>query len=64
MFELREGQILIGKVVATNDLNYMQEYIITRYVAGEKEPPFGYYENEKITAPDGTVIYEFNENEL
>lgn len=63
MFELKEGQMLIGKVVATNELNYTQEYFITRYVAGEAEPS-DYYENEKITAPDGTVIYEFKENEF
>ncbi|WP_304508800.1 hypothetical protein [Anaerotignum sp.] len=63
-FELKEGQILIGKVVVTSDLNYTQEYIITQYVGGEKKPPLGYKENEKIIAPDGTVIYEFNENEF
>lgn len=63
-FELKEGQMLIGKVIATNELNYTQECIVTQYLAGEDEPPLGNYENEKITAPDGTVIYELKENEF
>ena len=62
-FEMKEGQILIGKVIATNEFNYTQEYIITQYVGGEEEP-LNYYENEKIIAPDGTVIYEFKENDI
>lgn len=57
-FELKKGQILVGKVVATGKLNYTQECIITKYVGGEEEPQWDYYENEKIIAPDGTVIYE------
>lgn len=62
-FEMKEGQKLIGKVIATNEFNYTQEYIITQYVGGEEEP-LNYYENEKIIAPDGTVIYEFKENDI
>ncbi len=65
-FEMKEGQTLIGTLVATDKLNYKQEYMITQYVAGEKEPLgyYGYYENAKIIAPDGTVIYEYKENEF
>lgn len=64
-FELQEGQRLIGKVVATNRLNYSQEYIITQYVGGEEEPLDSYRcENERIIAPDGSVIYDFKENEF
>lgn len=56
--KMETGQTLIGKVVATDGLNFTHEYLIIRYVAGETEQRERYYENEKIIAPDGTVIYQ------
>lgn len=63
-FKMEKGQTLVGKVVATDGLNFTHEYLIMRYVAGETEQQEHYYENEKIIAPDGTVIYEFDESKL
>lgn len=63
-FKMEKGQTLIGKVVATDGLNFIHEYLIMHYVAGEKEQIEHYYENEKIIAPNGTVIYDFDESEL
>lgn len=63
-FKIETGQTLIGKVVATDELNFTHEYLIMHYVAGEGEQSRHYYENEKIIAPDGTAIYDFDESEL
>lgn len=63
-FKMEKGQTLIGKVVATDGLNFIHEYLIMHYVAGEKEQIEHYYENEKIIAPNGTVIYDLDESEL
>ncbi len=63
-FKMETGQTLIGKVVATDGLNFTHEYLIMHYVAGEREQREHYYENEKIIAPNGTVIYDLDESEL
>ena len=63
-FKVETGQKLTGKVVATDALNFTHEYLIMHYVAGEKEQHRNYYENEKIIAPNGTVIYNLDESEL
>lgn len=60
-FKMERGQELIGKVVGTDKLNFTHEYLIMNYVAGEREHSRHYHENEKIIAPDGTVIYDFDE---
>lgn len=60
-FKMETGQELIGKVVATDRLNFTHEYLIMHYVAGERERSRRYHENEKIIAPDGTSIYDFYE---
>ena len=63
-FKMGTGQKLTGKVVATDELNFTHEYLIMHYVAGEREQREHYYENEKIIAPNGAVIYDFDESEL
>ncbi len=63
-FKMEKEQTLIGKVVAVDQLNFTHEYLIMHYVAGKGEQRERYYENEKITAPDGTVIYSFDESKL
>ena len=63
-FKMETGQKLTGKVVATDGLNFTHEYLIMHYVAGEWEQREHYYENEKIIAPNGTVIYDLDESEL
>ncbi|NLL81283.1 MAG: hypothetical protein GX231_03130 [Tissierellia bacterium] len=60
-FIMEGGQELIGKVVATDKLNFTHEYLIMHYVAGVREHSGHYYENEKIIAPNGTSIYDFYE---
>ncbi|MDD2235040.1 MAG: hypothetical protein PHV03_09125 [Desulfitobacteriaceae bacterium] len=62
-FKMKTGQTLIGKVVATDRLNFTHEYLIMHYVAGEGEQREHYYENEKIIAPDGTAICDLDEKE-
>lgn len=63
-FKMERGQKLTGKVVAIDELNFTHEYLIMHYVAGEREQRKHYYENEKIIAPNGTVIYDLDESEL
>lgn len=63
-FKMETGQKLTGKVVAIDRLNLTHEYLIMHYVAGEKEQRKHYYENEKIIAPNGTIIYDLDESEL
>ena len=60
-FIMETGQELIGKVVATDKLGFTHEYLIIYYVAGEREQHGHYYKNEKIIAPNGITIYDFNE---
>lgn len=61
-FQMEKGQTLIGKVVAVDDLNFSHEYLISRYIAGEGVQDIN-YKNEKITASNGMVIYDFTEGE-
>jgi hypothetical protein len=63
-FKMESGQMLIGKVIATDGLNVTHEYLIMHYVAGEGEQREHYYENEKIIAPDGTEIYKLDESKF
>lgn len=60
--KLEKGQTLLGKMVAVDELNFTHEYLVMHYVAGKGERRDPCDENEKITAPDGTVVYEFDEN--
>jgi hypothetical protein len=63
-FKMETGQTLIGKVISTDGLNFTHEYSIMHYVAGdESEENRHYLGNEKIIAPDGTVIYDYDERE-
>ena len=63
-FKMGTGQTLIGKVVATDGLNFTHEYLVMHYIAGEKEQREPYYEYVKIIAPNGKVIYDLDESEL
>ncbi len=60
-FKMETGQKLIGKVVATDILNFTHEYLIMHYLAGGSEQIRRYNEKEKIITPDGKTIYDFNE---
>lgn len=61
-FKMKTGQTLMGKVVATDGLDFIHEYLVMYYVAGGGEQSLHYYENEKITSPKGMVIYEFGDS--
>lgn len=63
-FKMEKGQTLMGKVVAVDELSFTHEYLIMHYVAGKGEQREQYHGNEKITAPDGTVIYDFDGNKF
>ena len=63
-FKMKRGQKITGKVVARDEFNLTHEYLIMTYIGGEWEENFYHYENEKIISPRGTVIYEYNENDL
>ena len=57
-FKLKSGQRLIGKVVATDQMNMTHEYSIFNYIGGDESDMFNMVQNEKIIAPNGIVIYE------
>lgn len=57
-FKLKSGQRLIGKVVATDQMNMTHEYNIFNYIGGDESDMFNMVQNEKIIAPNGIVIYE------
>lgn len=61
-FKLKLGQRLIGKVVATDYMNMLHEYIVFDYVAGEDNEMVLVNQNEKIITPNGIVIFEVFEN--
>ena len=63
-FKMKRGQKITGKVLARDKYNLTHEYVIMTYIGGEWEENFYHYENEKIISPRGTVIYEYNENDL
>ena len=62
-FKLKSGQRLIGKVVATDQMNMTHEYSIFNYIGGDESDMFNMVQNEKIIAPNGIVIYEASGDE-
>jgi hypothetical protein len=60
-FSLEDGQILTGHVVAVDSLGFTHQYLVLHYVAGanaQREPGMGL---EKITAPNGEIVFELDE---
>ncbi len=57
---LIKGDILESFVTAVDHMGFIHETLIEYYVAGEENQREPYYDSHKITSPDGTVIYESN----
>lgn len=63
-FELEIGQPLMGKLIETDEKGFTYESIAFKYVGGEPKLEGDYGLNEKIMAPNGTVIYDYDANRL
>ena len=61
-YSINDGQILTSNVVAVDSLGFTHEYLVTHYVAGSKAQREPYFKQEKIVAPNGEVVYLFDEN--
>ena len=60
-YTLEDGQVLTGFVVAVDNLGFTHEYQVLHFVAGadaQREPD---YRQETITAPNGEIIYRYDE---
>ncbi|MEG1551180.1 MAG: hypothetical protein RR355_02810, partial [Oscillospiraceae bacterium] len=63
-FQMEKGQKLVGKFVATDKKDILYEQMIFMYIAGldnGEQMPEPYFEQLSITAPDGRLIYKFDE---
>lgn len=61
-YSVDDGQILTSNVVAVDSLGFTHEYLVTHYVAGSRAQREPYFKQERIIAPNGKVVYLFDEN--
>lgn len=61
-YSINDGQILTSNVVAVDSFGFTHEYLVTHFVAGSNAQREPYFEQEKIIAPNGEIIYLFDEN--
>jgi len=62
VYTLDKGQTLISCVIAVDERGFVYEYPIRHYVAGAESQREPYFEERRIYAPDGTLLYEFGED--
>lgn len=60
-YSLDDGQIFTGSIVAIDNLGFIHEYLIMHYEAGSHSQREPYFEQEKIMAPNGEIVYMFDE---
>lgn len=58
---LDTGQTLVSNVVAVDSYGYVHEYLTIHYVAGSGEQRESSLDQMRITAPDGYIVYLFDE---
>ena len=61
-YSINDGQILTSNVVAVDSFGFTHECLVTHHVAGSKAQREPYFKQEKIIAPNGEVVYLFDEN--
>ncbi|MPM54381.1 hypothetical protein SDC9_101159 [bioreactor metagenome] len=63
-YTLEDGQVLTGCVVAVDSLGFTHEYQVLHYVAGSDEQREPDFRQETITAPNGEIIYRYDEESM
>jgi hypothetical protein len=61
-YSMNDGQILTTNVVAVDSLGFIHEYLVTHFVAGSNMQREPYFEKMNIKAPNGEIVYLFDEN--
>lgn len=61
-YSVNNGQILTSYVVAVDSLGFTHEYLVTHFVAGSNVQREPYFERVNIMAPNGEIVYLFDEN--
>ncbi len=61
-YSMNEGQILTTNVVAVDSLGFSHEYLLTHFVAGSNMQREPYFEKMAIKAPNGEIVYLFDES--
>jgi hypothetical protein len=61
-YSINDGQILTSNIVAVDSFGFTHEYLVTHFVAGSNMQREPYFKQEKIIAPNGEVVYLFDEN--
>ncbi|HWP80608.1 MAG TPA: hypothetical protein VN446_08205 [Candidatus Acidoferrum sp.] len=60
-YSLEDGQVLTGHVVAVDSLGFIHEYQVLHFTAGADAQREPYSKLEKITGPNGQIIYRDDE---
>ena len=60
-FEVKKGEKLIGKVVAMDQLNFIHEFTLLEYTAGDSFDGITFETHQKILSHNGIVLFESNE---
>ncbi|WP_026894862.1 hypothetical protein [Clostridiisalibacter paucivorans] len=61
-YSMNDGQILTSNVVAVDSLGFTHEYLVTHFVAGSNMQREPYFDKMNIKAPNGEIVYLFDEN--
>ncbi len=61
-YAAKEGQIITSYIIAQDSLGFVHECLVTHFVAGSNMQREPYFEELKITAPNGETVYMFDEN--
>lgn len=63
-YPMNEGQILTANVVAIDSLGFTHEYLVTHFIAGKNMQREPYFEQVKITGPNGEVVHLFDDESM
>ncbi|SDZ03362.1 hypothetical protein [Tindallia californiensis] len=61
-YSINDGQILTSNIVAVDSFGFTHEYLVTHFVVGSNVQREPYLKQEKIIAPNGKIVYLFDEN--
>lgn len=61
-YSINHGSILTSNVVAVDSFGFTHEYLVTHFVAGSNVQREPHFKQEKIVAPNGELVYQFDMN--
>ena len=61
-YSLNDGEVLTSHVVAVDSFGFAYEHLVTHFVAGSRTQRVPYFKHEKIIAPNGEIVYVFDES--